>query len=122
MRKPSRAACELDELTNISLVLLHRSEALMPMKAFTEFSDAVLFVEVLTRLGKAVGWVSAATEMDKRLIAKAPEMRRAIEHLRAAVDTLSDEVTHVRATQWGIVNDALSESGALLARIEGEKP
>ena len=65
MRKPSRAACELDKLTSLSRVLLHRSEALMPMKAFKEFSDAVLFVEALTRLGKAVGFPLRSGEITK---------------------------------------------------------
>lgn len=55
-----------------------------------------------------------------RLIAKAPEMLTALKHLRAAVDTLSDEVTHQRAAKWGIVNNALVEACALLREIEGE--
>jgi len=44
---------KLDEITSLVSALLERSNKLMPLKAFKNFDDALLFVEALGRLRKA---------------------------------------------------------------------
>lgn len=43
-----------DEIERLAWDVLERSERLMPLKAFAEFADALLFIEALARLREAI--------------------------------------------------------------------
>lgn len=55
-----------------------------------------------------------------RLIAAAPDLLEACELAEAAIKSLMDELAQQRATDWGVVNDALVKIGNARARVTGK--
>jgi hypothetical protein len=60
-------------------------------------------------------------QANARLIAAAPELLKACKMTLPALETLMDEVTGKRATDWGKVNDAAVTVGRAIAKAEGKE-